>query len=168
MASLFRQGGRLAATASTAASSSSRATLPRTFATSSLRLAVHEKDPQLGDYPDVPMKSFQLRKHDKSWFDPQEKRNFGETPSEQDDILSVWGPDLHTNTPPQKAVRHFLIAVAAFTTFFGLVYYGTPERNFIPRTFPRDGLAEELTGPVKAYKEGDFDAKDEEEEEEDE
>lgn len=54
-------------------------------------------------------------------------------PSEQDDILSVWGPDLHTGTPPQKAVRHLLYAATAFAAFFGLVYYGTPQRNFIPR-----------------------------------
>lgn len=75
---LRRPAGRLASVAS-ASSSSLRVAAPRTFATSSSRLAEHEKDPQLGDYPDVPMKSFQLRKHDKSWFDTQEKRNFGET-----------------------------------------------------------------------------------------
>jgi hypothetical protein len=39
------------------------------------------KDPQLGDYPDLPYQSLQRRRYDPSWWDPQEKRNFGETVS---------------------------------------------------------------------------------------
>lgn len=71
---------RAAALASVASSSSSSTapTCLRTFASSSARQSM---DPQLGEYPDIPIKSYQLRKHDKTWFDPQEKRNFGETVS---------------------------------------------------------------------------------------
>lgn len=39
------------------------------------------KDPQLGDYPDLPFVSQQQRKYSPKWWDPQEKRNFGETVS---------------------------------------------------------------------------------------
>lgn len=38
-------------------------------------------DPQLGDYPELPFASLQRRRYDPSWWDAQEKRNFGETVS---------------------------------------------------------------------------------------
>lgn len=50
----------------------------RTFASSS---TIRSKDPQLGDYPDIPPVSRQRRKFDKNYWDPQEKANFGETVS---------------------------------------------------------------------------------------
>lgn len=37
-----------------------------------------EKDPQLGDYPQLPFVSRQLRPA-KGWWDEQQRRNFGET-----------------------------------------------------------------------------------------
>ncbi|CAO1626524.1 unnamed protein product [Parajaminaea phylloscopi] len=155
--SVLRSAGLRSAVASAASSSRlSAASCPRTFASSSLRAS---KDPQLGDYPDVPMKSYQLRKHDKNYFDPQEKRNFGETPGEQDDILSVWAPDIHEHVRPSKALGQFCIAAAGFATFFATIYYFTPEAHFVRRVYPRDGLTEELSGPWKAPKEGDFDQK---------
>ena len=50
----------------------------RTLSTSAV---AHSKDPQLGDYPDLPYVSQQQRKYSPKWWDPQEKRNFGETVS---------------------------------------------------------------------------------------
>lgn len=43
--------------------------------------AQQSKDPQLGDYPDLPYISQQQRKYSPRWWDPQEKHNFGETVS---------------------------------------------------------------------------------------
>lgn len=40
-----------------------------------------DKDPQLGDYPQLPYENLQNRRYDPAWWDPQEKRNFGETVS---------------------------------------------------------------------------------------
>lgn len=74
------------------------AVLPRTFATSSSSRA-EEKDPQLGDYPDVPARSYQSRRYDKSWWDPQEKRNFGEIVSTTRDRLFGVGLKAGRNGP---------------------------------------------------------------------
>lgn len=50
----------------------------RTFASTS---TIRNRDPALGDYPDVPPVSRQMRKWNKDWWDQQEKANFGETVS---------------------------------------------------------------------------------------
>lgn len=50
----------------------------RLHTSSILRAEVSDKDPQLGDYPQLPFVSLQRRKYDPRWWDPQEKRNFGE------------------------------------------------------------------------------------------
>ena len=65
---------------------SARATATRHIAplhsSSSARAEVlTDKDPQLGDYPELPFENLQRRKYDPGWWDPQEKRNFGETVS---------------------------------------------------------------------------------------
>ncbi|KIS67905.1 uncharacterized protein UMAG_03956 [Mycosarcoma maydis] len=127
------------------------------------------KDPQLGDYPDLPFVSQQQRKYSPKWWDPQEKRNFGETPHEQDDVLSVWAPDVHA-IPATSALRQFLVAIGVVVLFGSTVYAATPEKPALPRTYPRDGLATELGGEqVAAPKEGAFsadaEADDEEEDE---
>ncbi|EPQ31407.1 uncharacterized protein PFL1_00742 [Pseudozyma flocculosa PF-1] len=141
----------------------------RTFSTSSSRLIQpqSEKDPQLGDYPDLPYISLQTRKYSPKWWDPQEKRNFGETPHEQDDALSVWAPDIHA-TPASSALRQFLVAVGVVVLFGSTVYAATPEKPALPRTYPRDGLAAELGGSqVAAPVEGAFSKSGDDEEEED-
>ncbi|KAJ9474159.1 hypothetical protein PHBOTO_004215 [Pseudozyma hubeiensis] len=126
------------------------------------------KDPQLGDYPDLPFVSQQQRKYSPKWWDPQEKRNFGETPHEQDDVLSVWAPDVHA-VPASSALRQFLVAIGVVVLFGSTVYAGTPEKPALPRTYPRDGLATELGGEqVAAPKEGAFSADAEEDDEDEE
>lgn len=84
MSSSLLRSSLLRATASSSRSQQTRllsTTLPRWADAGSpavLTSGPENKDPQLGDYPEVPFKSYQLRKHDKNWWDPQEKRNFGE------------------------------------------------------------------------------------------
>jgi NADH dehydrogenase (ubiquinone) 1 beta subcomplex subunit 8 len=88
---------------------------------------------------------------------------------EQEDILSVWAPDLHETVKPTTALFQLGVMASAIACVASVIYYFTPERPALPRTYPRDGLAQELGNPiVAAYKEGDFDAKNEEEEEDDE
>lgn len=50
------------------------------------------KDPQLGDYPDLPPVSLQNRKWSPRWWDQQDKRNFGETVSAEygNDLMDGW------------------------------------------------------------------------------
>ncbi|KAJ1025006.1 hypothetical protein NDA18_004292 [Ustilago nuda] len=129
----------------------------RQFSTSPIKAAAQQsKDPQLGDYPDLAFISLQQRKHSPKWWDPQEKRNFGETPHEQDDVLSVWAPDVHS-IPASSALKQFMVAVGVVVIFSSTVYATTPDKPALPRTYPRDGLAAELGGKqVAAPKEGAF------------
>ena len=64
---------------------------------------------------------------------------------EQGDLLSMWSPDAY-KTPGPLALRHFLIAVASIAGFSTLLYVTQPEAPMLRKTFPRDGLAEELGG----------------------
>ncbi|KAN0061351.1 hypothetical protein ACQY0O_006198 [Thecaphora frezii] len=139
----------------------------RAFSSSS-RLAQQssEKDPQLGDYPELPAISLQTRKYSPNWWDPQEKRNFGETLHEQDDVLGVWAPDVHA-VPAASALRQFLMAVGVVVLFGSTVYATTPQKPALPRTYPRDGLAAELGGSqVAAPAEGAFNKSSNEEDDE--
>lgn len=142
----------------------------RHLSTSRVNAAARDaKDPQLGDYPDLPFVSLQQRKYSPKWWDTQEKRNFGETVSasptlhrcgsvadvvafgsgfqlhEQDDVLSVWAPDVHA-VPASSALRQLIVAIGVVGVFGSIVYAATPEKPALPRTYPRDGLAAELGG----------------------
>ncbi|CAD6890549.1 unnamed protein product [Tilletia controversa] len=103
------------------------------------------KDPQLGDYPDLPLISLQRRRFSPNWWDTQEKRNFGETLHEQHDAMSVWAPDAHV-LPASNALFQFGLAALAMTAFAGAVYLTKFERPAVPRTYPRDGLKAEMGG----------------------
>ncbi|CAO1635361.1 unnamed protein product [Sympodiomycopsis kandeliae] len=164
--SLLRTAAQRAASRSVAATPSFASTSRRTLASSSI---ARSNDPQLGTYPDVPAISRQRRKYDKNYWDPQEKANFGETLHEQEDILGVFAPDLHPNVTPQSAARQLGVAALCFAGFFTLIYYMTPEAPFVRRTYPRNGLAEELGNPqVAGLPYGYYDQNDDEEEEDDE
>lgn len=118
----------------------------RQLSTSTVRAAAQQsKDPQLGDYPDLPFISQQQRKYSPRWWDPQEKHNFGETPHEQADVLSVWAPDVHA-VPASSALRQFAVAIGVVVLVGSTIYAATPARPALPRTYPRDGLAAELGG----------------------
>lgn len=66
-------------------------------------------------------------------------------PHEQDDVLSVWAPDVHA-VPASSALRQFLVAIGVVVLFGSTVYAATPDKPALPRTYPRDGLATELGG----------------------
>ncbi|EAU85631.2 hypothetical protein CC1G_06344 [Coprinopsis cinerea okayama7 len=104
-----------------------------------------EPDPQLNGYPQlpwVPKGSLPAR----GWDDMLERRNFGEPLHEQEEVLSMWGPDVPP-VPPQTALRHFLFAVTAFIgAGFTIKYYLTPDAPAIKREYPYNGLIKELGG----------------------
>ena len=64
---------------------------------------------------------------------------------EQEEILSMWGPDVPVVAPP-TAARWFSIAVLGFVTFGVLVSYTHPAMPAIRREYPFGGLVEELGG----------------------
>ncbi|EGN98894.1 NADH dehydrogenase 1 beta subcomplex [Serpula lacrymans var. lacrymans S7.3] len=120
-----------------------------------------QRDPQLADYPDVPFVSNQTLPA-RGWWDQQMRRNFGDPVHENDEVLSMWGPDPPV-VPPRTALLHFSIAAMTFVSF-GLLcnFVLLPERPTVPREYPYSGLVRELGGleENKARDEGS-DAEDE-------
>ncbi|KAF5359196.1 hypothetical protein D9756_003117 [Leucocoprinus leucothites] len=99
------------------------------------------------DYPQLPWSSRQNLPA-KGWDDMLLRRNYGDPLHEQEEVLSMWGPDI----PPagltaQSALRQLLLAFAGFATLgFVIKNYAIPERPAAPREFPYDGLVKELGG----------------------
>ncbi|KAI8073445.1 uncharacterized protein B0P05DRAFT_548550 [Gilbertella persicaria] len=100
------------------------------------------QDPQIGDYPNLPRISAQER-GPFGWDDPQDKRNFGEPLHEEDEIMGVWAPDLHTYSP-RKAAAQLALAFGILAGVSGIVYKTYPESPAVKRTYPYNGLTEEF------------------------
>ncbi|KAF6759941.1 hypothetical protein DFP72DRAFT_884723 [Ephemerocybe angulata] len=135
-ASSLRAASRLAAARSTA-----RAVVARSYATPSQPAAdVNNLDPE--NVPAIPRGTLPPR----GWDDMLERRNIGEPIHEQEELLSMWGPDV-PSVPPEEATRHFLIALAGFVSFgFFVKYVLAPEPPVVRRQYPYDGLVKELGG----------------------
>jgi len=104
-----------------------------------------EADPQIADYPRLPWVSKQ-RLPARGWWDPQMRRNYGDTYHEQEEILGMWGPDA-SPVPPKTALRWFSIAVASFLSFGLLTKFAlVPNRPAVAREYPFSGLITELGG----------------------
>ncbi|KAG8213307.1 Ndufb8, NADH dehydrogenase 19kDa subunit, partial [Butyriboletus roseoflavus] len=107
--------------------------------------ATQEKDPQLGDYPDLPWQSSQTLPP-RGWWDQQMRRNFGDPVPECEEVLSMWGPDISV-VPPRTALFQFTLAASAFVGFAFLCNSVlVPERPTVPREYPFSGLVKELGG----------------------
>lgn len=114
----------------------------RTIATSPKN---EEEDPQLNGYPRLPFVSRQTLPP-YGWWDPQMRRNFGDPLHEEDELLSMWGPDVPP-LPPSTALRDLLIATSVFVGFGFLVKYALlQEPPVIRREYPFNGLVSELGG----------------------
>ncbi|KIL67527.1 hypothetical protein M378DRAFT_159340 [Amanita muscaria Koide BX008] len=115
-----------------------------------------ERDPQLNGYPQLPWVSRQTLPP-KGWQDEQMRRNFGDTLHEQDEVLSVWGPD-PAPLPIAEARKQFILAALGFVGVgFFIKEYLTPEPPAVRRQYPFDGLVKELGGETenKARAEGE-------------
>lgn len=88
----------------------------------------------------------QFRDPHAGWWDPQERRNYGEPVHEDNDILGMLSPEEHTHGTTGGA----FFGLGCFAAFIlgtcGLVYLVYPDRPSAPRRFP-DGLERELGGP---------------------
>ncbi|KAF9485171.1 hypothetical protein BDN70DRAFT_871557 [Pholiota conissans] len=115
-------------------------TVARTYATPS-----HEEpDPQLNGYPQLPFVP-RANLPPLGWTDNLTRRNFGDTLHEQEEVLSMWGPDAPP-LDPNSAMRQFLVAVAGFVTVGFIINAITPDPPAIRREYPFDGLVKELGG----------------------
>ncbi|KAI0787631.1 hypothetical protein C8Q74DRAFT_1366471 [Fomes fomentarius] len=101
-----------------------------------------DDDPQLADYPRLPFVSKQ-RRPARGWEDLQFRRNFGEPLHDQEEILSMWGPDVPV-VPTQTASLWFSIAALGFVSLGVLCTYVCPEIPAVRREYPFSGLLSEL------------------------
>ncbi|GJJ08584.1 hypothetical protein Clacol_002803 [Clathrus columnatus] len=118
--------------------------LLRNYATSVEEWKSQEKDPQLGDYPQLPWVTNQVRPA-RGWWDLQMRRNYGEVIHEEDDALNMWSPDPPV-IEPSSAVRQFAVAFLGIAGLGFWIYKNVPDRVAAPREYPYDGLIKELGG----------------------
>ncbi|CAG8579390.1 482_t:CDS:2, partial [Acaulospora morrowiae] len=73
-------------------------------------------DPQIGDYPNLPMES-RLKRPPLGWWDQQNRRDFGELLHEEEEALSVWGFDVYGYDPSTslKQLSLFFLSVGVLT-----------------------------------------------------
>ncbi|KAJ1655752.1 hypothetical protein IWQ61_004552 [Dispira simplex] len=116
-----------------------------------------DPDPQIDDYPNLPHVST-YEKPPLGWDNMQDRRNFGDTVQEQDEILGAWGPTVYPGD-----TRTVLRDWSFFAAFIGLVstvaYITYPEPNFERRTYPFDGLRVELGGDPNSTNDRRFQAR---------
>ncbi|WOO80110.1 uncharacterized protein LOC62_03G003621 [Vanrija pseudolonga] len=105
-------------------------------------------DPQLNGYPQLPYVSLQTREPF-GWWDIQERKNFNELVHEEEDVLGMWGPDVH-KISPGRALAQIGIAASLIAAFGYLIYQTAPESPVARREYPYDGLSKELGGWSKA------------------
>lgn len=87
----------------------------------------------------------QFRDPNADWWDKQERRNFGETVHEDNDILGVFSPEQYTHVTSNKALLSIGTFVVGFLGVCGLVSLYYPDKPSTPRTFS-NGLEKELGG----------------------
>ncbi|BGP46624.1 hypothetical protein JCM10450v2_002471 [Rhodotorula kratochvilovae] len=139
-----------------------RAALARTYATaapdaapppvplSKAPLYDQDREPALAamGYPELSRDSRQLRSP-RGWWDNQERVRFGEPVPENDDIQSMWAPDVHA-VKPSSALTQLLLAFGAVGLFALGVYEIRGPAPMLPRAYPHDGLVKELSGTSDA------------------
>jgi NADH dehydrogenase (ubiquinone) 1 beta subcomplex subunit 8 len=122
---------------STVAYRATRYIAVRTQPLSMLRLTGEER--QIGDYPEVPWSSAQLRDPYATYnLDQQERRNTNEPVHEQDEVLGMWIFDNDPYISKEKALVWFLGAFGILGVFGLLIAASKPERFrlAVPRELP--------------------------------
>ncbi|KAF3907486.1 hypothetical protein AA313_de0200484 [Arthrobotrys entomopaga] len=81
-----------------------------------------------------------------TWWDPQERRNFGEPVHEDEDTLGIFSTYEYTAATPRQAWISFGSFVTALFALVGVVYTVYPDQPAVPREFPDNGLETALGG----------------------
>ncbi|TKX25756.1 NADH-ubiquinone oxidoreductase-like protein 2 [Elsinoe australis] len=106
-----------------------------------------DNDPRMnGQYPEVPRVKRSLRDPYDNWWDPQERRNYGEPIHEDNDILGVFSTEPYTHFTTSWGWVLMGTFVGTVLTLCGAVAVYYPDKPSVPRTFP-GGLETELGGP---------------------
>ncbi|KAK4050092.1 hypothetical protein OIV83_003663 [Microbotryomycetes sp. JL201] len=108
-----------------------------------------ELDPQLADmaYPKLYTESRQLR-NPRGWWDSQERIQFGEPVPEQDDVQSMWAPDVH-KVKPSSAFTQLAVVFATVFGFGYLVCATSPSSPALPRGYAEGDASLEAIGARK-------------------
>ncbi|UKZ53970.1 hypothetical protein TrVGV298_007774 [Trichoderma virens] len=117
------------------------------------------QDPGMnGGYINPPRIKRQFRDPYATWWDPQERRNFGEPVHEDNDMMGIFSPWEYTWTTTGPGLIMVGTFIAVFLGVSGVVYLNYPDRVAYPREF-ENGLERELGGPgaVRARMAGDED-----------
>ncbi|KAL1958864.1 hypothetical protein VTO42DRAFT_3701 [Malbranchea cinnamomea] len=115
------------------------------------------EDPDMnGGYVNPPPQKRQLRDPYGGWWDPQDRRNFGEPVHEDNDILTTFSTEPYNHFTAPKALFLFGCSISTVFILSGIVSFFYPDKPSVPRTFS-DGLERELGGPnaVRARKQGE-------------
>ncbi|KAG4305209.1 hypothetical protein PORY_001379 [Pneumocystis oryctolagi] len=108
---------------------------------------IHSKkeDSMVGDYPsNIPFVNRQTREpYDRDYFDITERRKFGEPLHEQDEILTMFSPDVHSYVTSSKAFLHLFTFGLVITTFCSIAYFFRPK----PFAVPQESLLKKLERP---------------------
>ncbi|KAK9701772.1 hypothetical protein K7432_011563 [Basidiobolus ranarum] len=103
-----------------------------------------DPDPQIGDYPNLPWENKQLR-YPRDYWDQTERRNFGETIPEQDEILGIWITDPNPINPWRALAELLVVGSVIVGGAIALAKYALPDREIaVPRDYPFDGLRVEM------------------------
>ncbi|GAA5929611.1 uncharacterized protein JCM15063_004202 [Sporobolomyces koalae] len=137
---------RTATLAARAYATSAPATAPPPYPAVKSQLYDPDQEPALADlgYPKLSTDSRQLRSP-RGWWDTQERIQFGEPVPENDDIQSMWAPDVH-KVKPASALTQLLTMFGAIAVFSYGVYNIAAPAPALPRAYPHDGLVQALSG----------------------
>ncbi|KEY69215.1 hypothetical protein S7711_01671 [Stachybotrys chartarum IBT 7711] len=117
------------------------------------------EDPEMnGAYINPPRIKRQFRDPTADWWDPQERRNFGEPVHEDNDVLGMFSPYQYTWTSTGPGLLMIGTFVSVFLGVTTITYLTYPDQPSYPREF-EGGLERELGGPgaVRARMAGDAD-----------
>ncbi|XP_065052310.1 NADH dehydrogenase [ubiquinone] 1 beta subcomplex subunit 8, mitochondrial-like [Rhopilema esculentum] len=108
----------------------------------------------IGDYPNLPEHSQQLRNPYLTYWDQQDRRNFGEPLHEEDDAIGMWMPDRHdeSTTTVAEACRNLAIAfgLLGFVYYLSTFYNEENSSEVVPRMYPFNNLYLENGGDPNA------------------
>lgn len=103
-------------------------------------------NPQNGAYINPPRIKRQFRDPTADWWDPQERRNFGEPVHEDNDVLGMFSPYQYTWTSTGPGLLMIGTFVSVFLGVTTITYLTYPDQPSYPREF-EGGLERELGGP---------------------
>jgi hypothetical protein len=101
---------------------------------------------QNGGYINPPAIKRQHRDPYADWWDPQERRSFGEPVHEDNDLMGIFSPWDYTWTTTGPGLLMIGTFISVFLGVSSVVYFNYPDKVAYPREFEA-GLERELGGP---------------------